>query len=168
MRHRSFSLFLGTAFLTIILFATTSLNVARAQTTPPDIGTQLTLAASKVHRGQVVRASLVLEIPGGYHVNAHNPVSRFALPTKVEVEAPGGMKVGSIIYPKAIVRRFTFSQDRLGVYENRAVILIRILVPPNQPKGRSEIKARLNYQSCSNEVCFPPTKREVTASVNVL
>lgn len=167
MRHRSFSLFLGTALLTITLLATTGLHVARAQTTPPDIGTQLMLA-SKVQRGQVVRASLVLEIPDGYHVNAHNPVSRFALPTKVEVETPDGMKVGSIVYPKAIVRRFTFSQDRLGVYEKRAVILIRIIVPPNQPKGRSEIKARLNYQSCSNEVCFPPTKREVTASVNVL
>jgi DsbC/DsbD-like thiol-disulfide interchange protein len=115
-----------------------------------------------------VHASLVLDIPPGYHVNAHDPVSRFALPTKIEVEAPGGMKIGPIFYPRAIVRRFTFSEDRLGVYENRAVIRFSIMVPPNQPSGKTEIKTRLSYQSCSDEVCFPPMKREISVSLTVL
>ena len=113
-------------------------------------------------------ASLVLVIPRGYHVNAHEPVSRFALPTKIEVEAPNGIKVGSIIYPKPIVRRFSFSEDRLGVYENRTVIRFSVIVPPNQPRGKGEINARLSYQSCSDEVCFPPMKREVSVSLAVL
>jgi len=142
-------------------------GAARAQTTPPKINVKLVLAGQRVQRGRAVSASLILEIPSGYHVNAHDPVSRFALPTKVEVEVPGGIKLGTITYPKATVRKFSFSGDRLGVYENRAVIRIIIKVPPNQPRGNAEIKARLNYQSCSDEVCFPPMKREVTASFTI-
>ena len=142
-------------------------GTASAQTTPPKIETTLALVTNKVQRGRAVSGSLILEIPAGYHVNAHKPLSRFALPTKIEVEAPDRIKVGPITYPKGIVRKFSFSDDRLVVYENRAVIRFSIIVPANQPKRNAEIKALLNYQSCSNEVCFPPAKREVTLSFTV-
>jgi len=154
--------------LTLLLaFSIAPSGAARAQTTPPRINVKLVLAGQRVQKGRAINASLIVEIPSGYHVNAHDPFSRFALPTKVDVEVPGGIKVGPITYPKAIVRKFSFSGDRLGVYENRAVIRFIIMVPPNQPRGNAEIKARLNYQSCSNEVCFPPMKREVTTSFTI-
>ena len=167
MKHRSFLFLICLTLLSGFLIAPASLSVARAQTTPPKIGTKLVLAAQRVQRGRAVSASLILDIPSGYHVNAHDPVSRFALPTKIDVETPSGIKVVAITYPKAIVRKFSFSGDRLGVYENRAVIRFRIIVPPSQPRGNAEIKALLNYQSCSNEVCFPPMKREVTVSFTI-
>src|ERR671919_583197 len=167
MNHRNVLGLISLALLLGSSIAVGGAAVARAQTTPPKIGTKLVLAAPRVPRGRAARASLILEIPSGYHVNAHDPVSRFALATKIDVEAPSGIKVGAITYPKAIVRKFSFSGDRLGVYENRAVIRFSIIVPPNQPKGNAEIKAQINYQSCSNEVCFPPMKREVTVSFTV-
>ena len=167
MNHRNVLRLISLALLLGASIALDGVGVARAQTTPPKIGTKLVLAAQRVPRGRAVSASLILEIPSGYHVNAHDPVSRFALATKIDVEAPSGIKVGAITYPKAIVRKFSFSGDRLGVYENRAVIRFSIIVPPNQPKGNAEIKAHLSYQSCSNEVCFPPMKREVTVSFTV-
>ena len=151
-----------------LCLAWASLSTVHAQTTPPKISTKLSLTTDNVKRGRSERASLVLDIPPGYHVNAHEPVSRFALPTKIAVEAPGGMRIGSISYPTAIVRRFTFSEDRLGVYENRVVIRFNIVIPPNQQTGKSEIKVRLSFQSCSDEVCFPPQKRELSVSLNVL
>lgn len=150
-------------FVLSLAFAVGIFSTARSQTTPPKINTRLVLP-QKVLRGRAVNASLIIDIPSGYHVNAHDPLSRFALPTKIDVEPPRGIKVGSITYPKAIVRKFSFSGDRLGVYENRAVIRFSLIVPPSQPPRNAEIKAWLNYQSCSNEVCFPPAKREVTLS----
>src|SRR5258707_6617042 len=163
--YRTFVLLISGAVLWA--FSIAAGGAARAQTTPAKINVKLVLAGQRVQRGRAVSASLILEIPSGYHVNGHDPVSRFALRTKVEVEVPGGIEVGRITYPKASVRKFSFSGDRLGVYENRAVIRIIIKVRPNQPRGNAEIKARLNYQSCSDEVCFPPMKREVTASFTI-
>jgi hypothetical protein len=133
-----------------------------AQTTPPDVTTRLSLAPRRIQSGAIVNATLVLNIPSGYHVNAHNPVSRFALPTKIEVEAPGGVRVGPVRYPRAVVRRLTFSEDRLGVYEKRAVIRFKVLVPRGLPAQRGKLKVHLTFQSCSDEVCFPPVTREVT------
>ncbi|MEP6570751.1 MAG: hypothetical protein ABJC10_13350, partial [Acidobacteriota bacterium] len=115
MKLRTLSLISG---LTILL---AGLGVAQAQTTPPKIATHLSPANPMVRRGRTLRLSLLLDIPSRYHVNAHDPVSRFALPTKIQVEAPSGVKIGRIIYPKAILRRFSFSEDRLGVYENHTV-----------------------------------------------
>ena len=168
MKHRILSLLSGLTISLSVYAAWASPTIVNAQTTPPKITTRLLLANSSVHRGRWVQASLVLDIPPGYHVNAHDPVSRFALPTKIEVEAPSGVKIGPVFYPRAIVRRFTFSEDRLGVYESRAVIRFSIIVPSNQPPGKSEIKTRLSYQSCSDEVCFPPMKREISVSFTVL
>jgi DsbC/DsbD-like thiol-disulfide interchange protein len=141
---------------------------AAAQTTPPRIETKMVLTTPRVARGRTIRASLIVDIPAGYHVNGHEPVSRFALPTKIEVEVPNGFKVGPIKYPKAVVRKFNFSDERLAVYERRAVITFSVVVPANQSKGETAIKALLSYQSCSNEVCFPPVKRDVTALFTVL
>ena len=167
MKRRILSLLSGLTISLTVCAAWASLTIVQAQTTPPKRATRLSLTNSNVQRGRSVRASLVIDIPPGYHVNAHDPISRFALPTKIEVEAPSGMKIGPVVYPRAIVRRFTFSEDRLGVYETRAVIRFTIMVPPNQPTAKSEIKARLSYQSCSDEVCFPPMKREVSVSFTV-
>ncbi len=159
MKHRILSLLSCLTIFLSIYAAWASLTIVHAQTTPPKITTRLTLTTSNVHRGHWVQASLVLDIPPGYHVNAHDPVSRFALPTKIEVEAPSGVKIGPVSYPRAIVRRFTFSEDRLGVYESRAVIRFSIMVPSNQPAGKTEIKTRLSY---------PPMKREISVSFTVL
>ncbi len=168
MKHRILSILSVLTIFLSVYAAWASLTIVHAQTTPPKITTRLLLTNSNVHRGHWVQASLVLDIPPGYHVNAHDPVSRFALPTKIEVEAPSGVKIGPVSYPRAIVRRFTFSEDRLGVYESRAVIRFSIMVPSNQPAGKTEIKTRLSYQSCSDEVCFPPMKREISVSFTVL
>ena len=143
------------------------LSEVQAQTTPPKISTTLSLPSHRVQRGRTVHASLVLDVPSGYHVNAHDPLSRFALPTKLSIEASRGIKIGHIFYPKAIARRFSFSGDRLGVYENRVAITFTFSVLPNQSPGNMEIKASFTYQSCSDEVCFPPVTRELAVAFTV-
>ena len=122
MKRKILSLFSSLTISLCLCLALASFSTNQAQTTPPKITTRLSVPTANVRRGRSVSASLVLDIPRGYHVNAHNPVSRFALPTKIEVEPPSGIRIGSITYPRATIRWFTFSQDRLGVYENRAVI----------------------------------------------
>src|SRR5258705_13212909 len=168
MKRQILSLLTSLTISLCLCLAWASISTVHAQTTPPKISTKLSLTTAQVQRGRSVRATLAIDIPRGYHVNAHDPVSKFALPTKIEVEAPSGVRIGPISYPRAIVRRFTFSEDSLGVYENRAVIRFNIVIPPNQQTGKSEIKARLSYQSCSDEVCFPPVQREISVALKVL
>jgi hypothetical protein len=40
-------------------------------------------------------------------------------------------------------------------------------VPASFGSDSVELKARLRYQSCNDEVCFPPQTREITIPVKV-
>jgi len=140
---------------------------AQGQTTPPKLSTRLVVAKNQARPGELIMASLIVDIPSGYHLNAHDPISRFALPTKIEVLLPEGYRVGTISYPRAIVRKFSFTTERLGVYEKQAVIRFSLRIPPNEQQRTTTVKTVLNYQSCSDQVCFPPNKQEATAVFKV-
>ena len=140
----------------------------QAQTTPPRIDTKLVLATEKVQHGGMMGAMLIVNIPSGYHVNAHEPISRFALPTKIEVQVPAGYKLGVVSYPRAVIRKFSFTDERLGVYEKHAVIKFSLRIPSNERQRTTTLKVVLSYQSCSDEVCFPPKKQEATVVFKVV
>jgi DsbC/DsbD-like thiol-disulfide interchange protein len=168
MKNRFPTRTIGVVAFIICSIAPGSFTIVRGQATAPSIAAKLSLTTHEVQRGRVARASILLTIPDGYHINAHNPVSRFALPTKIAVEAPNGIRVGAITYPKAVVRRFNFSDDRLGVYERAAVIRFNLIVPRDQATGAGQLKVLLSYQSCSDEVCFPPARREITIPITIV
>jgi thioredoxin:protein disulfide reductase len=125
-------------------------------------------AADKAQQGRTVQAAVVLDIPDGYHVNANRLTNKFLIPTELKIEAPKGWRVSAISYPRAIVRRLGFSKDPVQLYEGRAVMRFIVTVPASYQKGTTELRARVSYQSCNNEVCFPPTTREITLPIEVV
>jgi hypothetical protein len=108
-----------------------------------------------------------MNIPSGYHVNSNQPLERFLIATEVKVEAPKGIRVGAVSYPRAVLRSFKFSKKRVSVYEGRATMRFDIAVPKDVSTGSKEIKVRLRYQSCNDEVCFPPQSRELSLWLKV-
>jgi DsbC/DsbD-like thiol-disulfide interchange protein len=125
-------------------------------------------AADKAQRGRTVQAAVVLDIPDGFHINSNRPLAKFLIPTSVKIEAPGGIRVGPISYPRAQLRSFSFSQDKLSVYEGRAVLRFNVTVPADFQTGVTELRARVKYQSCNDEACFPPATRSVTMPIAIV
>jgi len=144
--------------------ATTNLASPAVQS---NIGVNGFFAADKAQRGRSVEAAIVLDIPRGFHVNS-NKAAKFSIPTVVRIDAPKGLRVGAVAYPRAVVRRLGFSKEPLSLYEGRAVMRFNIIVPANYQTGLTELRAKVTYQSCNDEVCFPPTTREVTLGINVV
>jgi DsbC/DsbD-like thiol-disulfide interchange protein len=107
-----------------------------------------------------------MDIPSGYHINANRPLEKFLIPTQVTVAAKG-IRVGPVNYPRAVLRTFKFSRNRVLVYEGRATMRFNVTVPRNVATGSVELKTRVRYQSCNDEVCFPPQTREVSLWLNV-
>jgi DsbC/DsbD-like thiol-disulfide interchange protein len=125
-------------------------------------------SANKAPRGRTIQAAVVVEIPSGYHVNSSRPLSKFAIPTSLKIEAPGGIRISAVSYPRAVTRRFSFSPDPMAVYEGRAVLRFNVTVPANFSEGMVELRARLRYQSCTDEVCFPPDTRTINMPITVV
>jgi len=134
----------------------------------PDINLNGFFSADKVQRGSTVQAAILMEIPGGFHVNSSRPLSSFAVATTVKIDAPRGVRLSPVTFPRAVVRKFSFSNDRLAVYEGCAVMRFSVTVPANQETGVMELRASIRYQSCNDEVCFPPVTRNVTMPIAVV
>lgn len=150
-----------TRFLMPVLFVVglyaTAITTVSAQ---PNISINGSISPAKIGRGRSVKATVYIDIPHGYHVHSNRPLEKFLIATKLEVEAPKGMRVGPVTYPRALLRNFKFSKNRVAVYEGRVVMRFNLTVPADFSKGSAEIKAKVRYQSCNDEVCFPPQTKE--------
>jgi len=134
----------------------------------PSIGVKGYYANDKAQRGRVVRAAIVMDIPGGYHVNANKPLGKYAIPTTLKIDAPKGINVGAVNFPRAIVRKLKAGNNEpLAVYEGRAIMRFNVTVPANYQGGDVVLKAHLRYQSCNDEVCFPPKNQDVDMGIGV-
>jgi len=156
------------AFVSILLL----LVPATLYSTPvPQSADDVKLSGSvnpdKVRKGSSVKASVLMEIPQNLHVQSNKPLDKFLIPTKLEVQAPEGVKVGSILYPRAIIRQLAFSKQPVAVYEGKAAIRFNVTIPSNYGSSSAELKGNLRFQACNNDSCFPPVTREVKIWVNV-
>ena len=153
--------------LTVILLMPTAFYSTPVPQSSADVNISGALAPDKVKKGRVARASVVMEIPSGLHVQSSKPLDKFLVATKLDVETPSGMKVGPVSYPRALMRKLKFSKGMVAVYEGRAVLRFNVTVPPNYSGGSGDIKGKLRFQACNDDACFPPVTREVKMWLNV-
>jgi DsbC/DsbD-like thiol-disulfide interchange protein len=133
----------------------------------PNIEVSGSTSANTVQRGRSVQAVVVMDIPSGFHVHSNRPLEKFLIATQLQVEAPKGVRAGPVSYPRALLRNLKFSKSKVAVYEGRTTMRFSLTVPANFGSDSAEVKARVRYQSCSDEVCFPPQTREVTIPIRI-
>jgi len=133
----------------------------------PNIGVSGSLSTDKVRRGRSAQAVVVMDIPAGFHVHSNRPLEKFLIATQLQVEAPKGVKVGSVVYPRALLRNLKFSKSKVAVYEGRTAMRFNVTIPASFASDSTEVTARLRYQSCNDEVCFPPQTREIKIPVRI-
>ena len=123
-------------------------------------------------QGSTFQAAIVLDIPDGLHVNSNRPLGKYAIPTSVKVSAPKGLKITPVSYPAGRVRTFRFGEgapeERLAVYEGRAIARFNVVVPADYEQGVAHVRASVRFQSCNDEVCFPPATRELDLAIAIV
>ncbi len=139
---------------------------ARAQSAP-NIQVNNYLSVVKAQRGRTIQGVVEMTIPSGYHVNSSKPLEKFLIATQLTIEGQQRLRVGPVSYPRAVLRSLKFSKNKVSVYEGKAVMRFNISVPADFKGDGAELKTRLRYQSCSDEVCFPPKTQEVKFWVGV-
>ncbi|MCM3873506.1 MAG: protein-disulfide reductase DsbD N-terminal domain-containing protein [Pyrinomonadaceae bacterium] len=133
----------------------------------PNIDVSGSTSVDTVRRGRSVQAVVVMNIPSGFHVHSNRPLEKFLIATQLQVETANGVRAGPVIYPRALLRSLKFSKSKVAVFEGRTTMRFNVTVPANFGSDSTEVKARLRYQSCSDEVCFPPQTREVTIPIRI-
>lgn len=144
---------------TAFIFLASGLIQANAQTVSGSIGA--------VKRGGSTKGTVVMNVPGGLHVNSSRPNSEYAIPTVVKVSAVGA-KIGAVSYPRGKNRKFAFSEDTINVYEGNTSFGFNLTVPASFKGNVVKVRAVVRYQACTEEVCYPPKSKEITLTAKVL
>ncbi len=116
--------------------------------------------------GKPAQANVKLAIKDGYHINA-NPPSQYQIATQLTLEQAEGITADKPTYPPSIMKKFKFSEQPLAVYEKEAVINLPLTAAATAAKGERSIPARLRFQACDDEVCYPPKNLQVQIPVSI-
>lgn len=181
MKSISFARLATLSLLLAALLTPPARFTARAATAaaPPEpaaqsnnVGVNGFFSVDPAQQGTTFQAAVVMEIPNGLHVNSNRPLGKYAVPTTVKIDAPRGFRVTPVTYPRGTVRTFRFGGDaageRLAVYEGRAIMRFNVTVPANFELGVARVRANVQFQSCSDEVCFPPARRELVLAIAIV
>lgn len=147
---------------------------ASAPEPPPqssNIGINGFFSVDPAQQGSSFQAAIVMDIPRGMHVNSNKPLGKYAVPTVVKVDSPRGLRVTPVSYPRGSVRTFRFGgsqEERLAVYEDRAIFRFTVNVAPGAEQQVARIRVNVRFQSCNDEVCFPPATRELTLPIAIV
>lgn len=121
-----------------------------------------------VARNTSFQLAVVLKIRPGFHINAREVSAEYLIPTDLRADLPSGFKAGDVTYPKGTLRPFTFSKKPLNVYQDTAILRLKLTALADAPLGPQHIPFKLRYQACSEEICLPPVTVDVDAKFTVV
>jgi hypothetical protein len=120
-----------------------------------------------VPRGKNFEIAVVIEVHAGYHIQANKVLEEYLIPATVAAELPAGLRLVSTTYPKSLLKKFTFSEKPMAVYEGKATVRIKLEAQPSAALGPVKIPLVLRFQACNDELCLPPAKLSLTAELQV-
>jgi DsbC/DsbD-like thiol-disulfide interchange protein len=152
----------------VVLCVALQLNVGASGAYQDDaVQAQAVFSHDSVQLGSSVDAAVILDIPGGYHINSDKPADKFAIPTSVKLKAPAGVVISPLLFPRAESRTSSFSQTPLSVFEGKAAIRFSVLLPADFKERTLKLSAAVRYQACNDEICFPPETRNLELQIPV-
>jgi thiol:disulfide interchange protein DsbD len=123
-------------------------------------------ATVELKSGGSAEASLTLKVLQGYHING-NPASKFQIATSLDVEQVEGITPGQPVYPPSVTKKFSFSEQPIAVYEEEVTIKLPLKASAAARKGEQQLKGKVRFQPCDDEVCYPPRVLETSIPVTI-
>lgn len=115
------------------------------------------LGGETLVRGGPVGLDVMIDIASGWHIQAHKPSEKYLIPTVLEIEAPDGVKVHEVNYPRPDTASFGFAPGKeFLVYAGKLGLATALELPADYAGSEVAIKAKLRYQACDDENCLPP------------
>jgi thiol:disulfide interchange protein DsbD len=126
------------------------------------------VASDRVAAGTSARLALQVALPDGFHVQSNRPRDVSLIPTELTVEAPDGVQVTEVVFPKAVDFVQAGLPEPLLVFDQRFVIGVVVEVAPGVAAGTVTVPVRLRYQACDDKMCYAPSTVASTWSLPVV
>lgn len=156
-------------FFRIALFVTLFASVSLAQLfeQPDIVKVDLLAAQNKIQPGIKMDLAIRVTIDPAYHINSNTPTDEFLIPTEIRFEPVYAASFGQIIFPKAKLARFGFSDQDLSVFAGTITIFSDLTTAPDFDQDTVKISATFSYQACNDQVCLAPAEKKLMLAVPV-
>jgi hypothetical protein len=141
---------------------------AFGQTSSSVVSTRPALSVDKVKQGAKFQGAVVVDITAGYHINSRHPSETYLIPTVLKLDKLQGITTGLVLYPKGEMKKFSFSDKPLSVYEGRAVLKFTATASPSMAIGNHSIRGKLTVQACNDQACLQPKTIDVEVPFEVV
>jgi thioredoxin:protein disulfide reductase len=159
MNHRRF-LFSKAAAAILVCLMLAIAGRAFAQAPKPNELVKITGAkvSPALRAGRDSTLTVDAQVVTGWHINSSKPFSDDYIPTKMTVDGPLGLTIGTIRYPPQETITLEFApSDKLSVYSGN----LNFAAPINAAtdfaaKPGDKITITIDYQGCNNTECLRP------------
>ncbi len=111
---------------------------------------------SRIHSGETFQVAIVATIKQGFHINSHEPLDRFLVPTVVKFDEREEIVFGPVTYPQPKLKAFSFSTNKVSVYEGKISIFALGELSEDISVEDIKVSGVLAYQACNDQSCFLP------------
>jgi hypothetical protein len=137
--------------------------VAMAQSSSSVV--KVSAANVSVKKGGSATATVTLNIQGGYHINSNRPSESYLIATALKLSRANGLTLGTVIYPKAKMQKFSFSEKPLSVFDGQVVL--KFTVRAGAAAASQTVIGKLTIQACNDEQCLRPQTVDVSIPIDV-
>jgi len=92
-------------------------------------------------------------LSAGWHVNSHVPSEDYLIATSVRVDPTGGVRPGEARYPEGRMKKFSFADKPLSVYEGSFTVEVPLTFEGAAPR---EVTGAVEFQACNDTQCLAP------------
>lgn len=114
-----------------------------------------------VPRQGEAKVALRLSMRPGYHANSDRPSEDYLIPMRLTWDAKAPVEAVEVVYPKAKLEKFEFTEKPISVVDGQFEIVTRLRRSPNAMPGPAFLAGKLRYQACNDKMCFPPRTIDV-------
>jgi thiol:disulfide interchange protein len=117
--------------------------------------------------GERARVALKVSLPEGLHTQSNKPRDPLLIPTELVIEAPAGIAAEEIVWPPSTDFAQAGQEKPLAVFEHEFAIGVELSIAPTA-SGDVEVPAKLRYQACDANLCYPPQTAPVVWRFHVV
>ena len=128
---------------------------------------QLIKSQDKVHPNSLLKVAVKAKVDEGWHINSNKPNEDFLIGTTV-ASLNQKFPLAKVVFPNPKEITLGFSDKPVSVFEGEFTIGLLVNVDKALPVGNYKIPIQLDYQSCNNQSCMPPTSVKDSIEVSVV
>jgi thiol:disulfide interchange protein DsbD len=128
---------------------------------------RLILPQQKFQRQHSYTLLIEVTIQEGWHINSHQPLEKNLIPTEAGFREIPGISFGKIHYMKAELKKFSFSETQLSVYEGRVYFKSTITVSPQVAETAFPLQGYIYFQACNDFSCLAPQTVEFSQNISL-